>query len=99
VSRRIGPYDAASKRRRPPANRRRHATAALAKAQGRVADQRKDSTRKLTTMLAKEYGTVVVEDLCVAGMVRNHALARHVADASFGQIRRQLEYKTVWSAG
>jgi len=50
-------------------------------------------------MLAKEYGTVVVEDLFVAGMVRNHTLARHVADASFGQSRRQLEYKTVWNGG
>jgi transposase len=40
-----------------------------------------------------------VEDLFVAGMVRNHALARHVADASFAQIRRQLEYKTVWNGG
>jgi IS605 OrfB family transposase len=99
VSRRIGPYDCATKRRRPPSNRWRQAAAALAKAQGRVGDQRKDSTHKLTTMLAKEYGTVVVEDLFVAGIVRNHRLARHVADASFGQIRRQLEYKTVWNGG
>jgi putative transposase len=29
-------------------------------------------------------------------MVRNHGLARHVADASFGE-SRQLEYKTVWN--
>jgi putative transposase len=41
----------------------------------------------------------VVEDLFVAGMVKNHSLARHVADASFGQIRRQLEYKTTWNGG
>ena len=32
-------------------------------------------------------------------MVKNHRLARHVADASFGELRRQLEYKTVWSGG
>jgi putative transposase len=41
----------------------------------------------------------VVEDLFVAGMVKNHCLARHVADASFAQIRRQLEYKTAWNGG
>jgi putative transposase len=50
-------------------------------------------------MLARKFAAVVVEDLFVAGMVRNHSLARHVADASFGQIRRQLEYKTVWNGG
>ena len=41
---------------------------------------------------------MVVEDLHVAGMVRNRRLARHVADASFTQIRRQLTYKTIWHA-
>jgi len=99
VSRRIGPYDPATKTRRHRSNRWRAATAALAKAQGRVADQRKDSTHKLTTMLAGKFGTVVVEDLFVAGMVKNHSLARHIADASFGQIRRQLEYKMAWNGG
>lgn len=99
ASRRIGPYDAATKSRRPSSNRWRRSTAALGKAQGRVADQRKDAIHKLTTGLAKKYGTVVVEDLNVAGMVRNHCLARHVGDASFGEIRRQLEYKTAWNGG
>lgn len=99
VSRRIGPYDPATKTRRPPSSRWRAATSALAKAQGRVADQRKDSTHKLTTILARTFGTVVVEDLFVAGMVKNHCLARHVADASFAEIRRQLEYKTAWNGG
>jgi len=41
-----------------------------------------------------EYGTVVVEDLNVAGMVKNRRLARHIADAGFGEIRRRLAYKT-----
>jgi putative transposase len=46
--------------------------------------------------LARSYTTVVVEDLNVAGMVRNHHLARHVSDAAFGEIRRQLDYKCAW---
>ena len=57
---------------------------------GRVADQRRDGIHKLTTTLAATYGTVVVEDLNVAGMVRNRRLARHIADAAFAEIRRQL---------
>jgi putative transposase len=40
------------------------------------------------------YGTVVVEDLNVAGMLRNRRLVRKIADAGFGEIRRQLAYKT-----
>ena len=98
VSRRVGPYDNATKKRRDPSNRWRRASAALAKAQGRVADQRRDGLHKLTTSFAREFGTVVIEDL-YAGMVKNHRLARHISDASFGELRRQLEYKTVWSGG
>ena len=52
VSRKVGPYDAATKARRPSSRRWRRSAAALGKAQGRVADQRKDAIRKLTTMLA-----------------------------------------------
>ncbi|WP_197686354.1 transposase [Actinoplanes derwentensis] len=45
---------------------------------------------KLTTRLATTYGTVVVEDLNVTGMLANRRLARHIADAGFADIRRQL---------
>jgi transposase len=41
----------------------------------------------------------VVEDLNVAGMLKNRRLARHVADASFGEFRRQAGYKTAWHGG
>jgi putative transposase len=82
-----------------PSNRWRRASAALGKAQGRVADQRKDGLHKLTTRLTAEFGTVVVEDLHVAGMMKNRRLARHVADASFGEFRRQTAYKAGWRGG
>jgi IS605 OrfB family transposase len=84
---------------REPSNRWRRASRALGRAHGRVADQRRDGLHKLTTRLAAEFGTVVVEDLHVAGMVRNRRLARHVADASFGEFRRQVEYKARWRGG
>ena len=96
VSRRQGPDRRTGQR---PSNRWRTADAARNRALGRVADQRKDGIHKLTTTLASTYGTVVVEDLHVAGMVRNHRLARHVADASFAEIRRRLTYKTAWHGG
>jgi IS605 OrfB family transposase len=85
--------------RQDPSNRWRKADAARNRALGKVADQRRDGIHNLTTDLARTYGTVVVEDLHVAGMVKNRQLARHVADASFAEIRRQLEYKTAWHGG
>lgn len=94
MSRKLGPYDPATGRRRAPSNRWKRASEALGKAHGRVADLRRDSTHKLTTRLAREHGTIVVEDLGIAGMIRNRRLARAISDAGWGQIRRQLAYKT-----
>ena len=96
VSRRQGPDRRTG---RKPSNRWRRADAARNRALGKVAGQRRDSLHKLTTRLAAEFGTVVIEDLHVAGMMKNRRLARHVADASFGEFRRQLEYKTAWAGG
>lgn len=61
----------------------------------RVANLRTDALHKLTTAVTAEFGSVVVEDLNVAGMLRNRHLARRIADAGFGEIRRQLTYKTL----
>ncbi len=99
AARRQGPYDPAARRRRSPSNRWRRAAAALGQAQGQVADKCQDAIHKLTAGLAATYGTVVLEDLFVAGMVKNRRLARHVADASFAEIRRQLAYKIGWHGG
>jgi putative transposase len=54
---------------------------------------------QLTSTLAATYGTIVVEHLNVAGMLRNRRLARRLADAGFGQLRRQLIYKCAWVGG
>ncbi len=96
VSRRRGPD---RRTRQVPSNRWRRAATALGKAQGRVADQRHDALHKATTNLTGRFGTVVVEDLHVRGMLANRRLARHVADASFAKFRRQVEYKTAWRGG
>jgi putative transposase len=60
----------------------------------RVANARRDSLHKLTTRLVREFGTIVLEDLHVAGMLRNRRLARHIAGVGMGELRRQAGYKT-----
>jgi IS605 OrfB family transposase len=95
TSRRVGP----DRRTRQTGSKRwRKASADLARAHARVADLRRDGLHKLTTGLAAEYGTIVVEDLNVAGMVRNRKLAKALSDCGFGAIRTMLGYKTTWNS-
>ncbi|WP_297625973.1 RNA-guided endonuclease InsQ/TnpB family protein [Nocardia sp.] len=60
---------------------------------------RSDALHKFTSGVRAEYGTVVIENLNVAGLQRNRRLARRIADAGFGEIRRQLTYKGEWGGG
>src|SRR6266542_4170491 len=85
--------------RRAPSAGWRHAKQRLARAHARVVHLRRDVLHKLTTDLTPTYGTVVVEHLNVAGMLRNRHLAPQLADSGFGELRRQLAYKTAWAGG
>jgi putative transposase len=71
----------------------------MARFHGRIANRRADYLHKLTTQLASTYAVLGMEDLNVSGMLRNHHLALSLADASFGEIRRQLKYKSDWLGG
>lgn len=87
----------ASKKQKGSANRKK-AVLKVAKLHERIANQRNDFLHKLTHRLTSENQatSLAVEDLNVSGMMQNHCLAQAVADVSWSEFFRQLEYKTAW---
>lgn len=94
VSRRQGPEPRAG---RQPSKRWLRANAKRSKVHYRVANLRENAMHHLTRRLSTEFGTVVIEDLNIAGMAKSKRLAKKIYDASWGMFARQMRYKTGWA--
>ncbi|WP_125580491.1 RNA-guided endonuclease TnpB family protein [Lacticaseibacillus suibinensis] len=68
----------------------------VAKYSEKVANQRRDYLQKISTELVTQYDVIKLEDLKIKGLLRNHNLARAIANQAWRELRQMLEYKADW---
>ncbi|MFI1462452.1 RNA-guided endonuclease InsQ/TnpB family protein [Nocardia carnea] len=86
-------------RKKKGSRNRQQAAARLARHHHRVADVRRHFLHQVTNTLVKTHDRLVVEDLHVAGMLRNRRLSRAISDAGWADFARLLRYKQQWRGG
>lgn len=84
-------------RKQKGSKRRQRAKLVVAKCHYKISCQRKDFLHKLTSQLVKSHDSIVIEDLNVEGMLKNHCLAKHISSAAWSEFFRQLKYKCEWN--
>lgn len=68
----------------------------LSKLHNRISNIRKDSLHKSTTKIIRDNQTIVLENLKISNMLKNHCLAQSISDMSANEFRRQIHYKAKW---
>lgn len=77
--------------------RQEKARLAIAKAHEKIKNCRMDYIHKVTSKIIRENQTIIIEDLNIEGMMKNHNLAKHIVSVSWNEFFRQLKYKSEWN--
>jgi putative transposase len=83
-------------RRQKGGKNRKKAVHELANLHRKIKNQRRNTLHQVTTRLAKTKSVLVIEDLHVASMLKNHRLSQAIGDVGFGEFKRYLLYKANW---
>jgi putative transposase len=65
----------------------------VARVYERISHRRKNFAHQLSLKLVKRFGIIVFEDLSITRMIKNHCLAKSIADAAWGQLASYTQYK------
>lgn len=84
-------------RKKKGSNRYKRAKLTVAICHERIRNRRSDFLHKVSKKIISENQAVIIEDLSVEGMLKNHCLAKGISSVAWSDFFRMLQYKSEWN--